>query len=167
MNRPYKNTESSSVEFFTGREVEHSPMFGQQTLFVVGLKNIKEIKSKLDFGITHIYFGANQSFNPETSNDKVEWKKMIRYFLNDGYNCTLDFDVRYVEFISKTLLKDTKFYPMISVKIPNLTSFHNATVKFDDISFNKTNKGVYCMPLDNIYTCNFTTWSEYTNDEPV
>ncbi len=92
---------------------------------------------------------------------------MIQYFLADGFNCTLDFDVKYVDFVSKSLLKYSTFFPMISVKIPNITSFHNATVKFDDIDFNKTNNGVYCMPLNSIYNCKFTPWSAYTNDEPL
>ena len=42
---------------------------------------------------------------------------------------------------------------------------HNATVKFDDVDFNKTNPGVWCVPLD---VCvnkeHFSDWDKYVGD---
>jgi hypothetical protein len=39
MNRP----EHDNIDFFTGKEVEHTPAFGKQTLFVVGVQSVDRI----------------------------------------------------------------------------------------------------------------------------
>jgi hypothetical protein len=44
MNRQGHN----SVEFFTGTEVERTPAFGLQTLFVVGVHTQQEIQDWID-----------------------------------------------------------------------------------------------------------------------
>jgi hypothetical protein len=62
-----------------------------------------------------------------------------------------------------------KFIPMMSLKLGywkqwNMNS-HNATIKFDDVDFNKTNPGVWCMPLDDaIQSRFFSDWDKYTGD---
>ena len=62
---------TDDTKFFVGTEVEHTPMYGQRTLFVIGLQNPKEILARaLNNNCPHIYLGANQSFNPShTSQD--------------------------------------------------------------------------------------------------
>jgi len=65
MDRPGHTEE---VKFFIGTEVEHSPAYGQRTLFVVGAQNPKEILARaLNNNCPHIYLGANQSFSPQKS----------------------------------------------------------------------------------------------------
>jgi hypothetical protein len=59
MNRPNHN----NIKFFIGTEVEHSPAFGQRTLFVIGVQDSTDIIAEARrHACTHIYFGANQSF---------------------------------------------------------------------------------------------------------
>ena len=43
MERAYKDGESSNVVFFTGFEVEKTPAFGMDTLFVVGPQPLNDI----------------------------------------------------------------------------------------------------------------------------
>ena len=110
------------IEFFTGTEVEHSPAFGHQTLFVVGIQDSQIIQQEAkNNNCTHIYFGANQSF-PQSDMDSDEmqdWEMMITDCLEAGWLCTLDFDVANVEQITSGRLTEfNNFIPMISVKLP-------------------------------------------------
>ena len=71
--------------YFTGEEIEQTPMIGQRTLFVVGIrpaKEIEELASKKD--IKHVYFGTSQSFNPSSEtlvcyDDNTIRKKLLGY----------------------------------------------------------------------------------------
>ena len=170
MDRPNHN----QVDFFIGKEVEHSPAFGHRTLFVVGIQNEQVIvELAKNHQCTHIYFGANQSFpNPEV-NDAVTWKDwedMIMESLQHGLLCTLDLDVKSAEGLCESsLIEYNNFIPMISVKLPYIQMLgYNATIKLDDIDFAKTNPGVWCHSLHELRDRKvFTDWSKYTQDEVI
>lgn len=162
-----------NVEFFVGDEVEHTPAFGKKTLFVVGVQSAEKIHQYLDnnpFGIEHIYFGANQSFPNLRVNDGGEWARwetMIYHFLDRGYWCTLDVDIACVEGLCESgLCEQNRFIPMISAKIPYISQLgYNATLKIDDIDFERTNPGVWCHRLHQLQSPRtFTDWSKYTKD---
>lgn len=168
------------VSFFVGREVEHTPAFGQLTLFVVGVHSETDIDLALDTHyklggkpITHIYFGANQSFpNPEFDDGPAwrVWEGMITPFLQKGYLCTLDLDVKSAEgLVEGSLVEYNNFVPMISVKLPYLQMLgYNATIKLDDKDFAATNPGVWCHQLHDLRDrSKFTDWSKYTQDEVI
>ena len=171
MKRDYTDGVVDDADFFIGTEVEHTPAYKQKTLFVVGIKSGAEIQSRaLAYKCTHIYFGANQSFNPTTDEEFADWVDMIMLFLKSGYLCTLDFDVKYVEKIAEIKLGElTTFIPQISVKMPYVKLLNNnATIKIDDVDFKATNPGVWCHSLSNLIgRKNFTDWSEYTKDEII
>jgi hypothetical protein len=103
MNRQGHET----ANFFVGTEVEASPVAGHRTLFVVGLQDADQIMWQLGESdrksknpITHIYFGANQSFPNPTMNDAEPWdawERMVQHWLDRGYWCTLDLDVSAVD----------------------------------------------------------------------
>lgn len=164
-----------STQFFLGREVEHTPVKGRKTLFVIGLQAVSDIERLLQDkylalceDTRHVYFGANHSFNPESAQDWHAWETMIRQFLDRGYWCTLDFDVRHAELVAETALVEyNTFIPMISVKIPYVRQMnYNAVVKIDDRDFAATNPGVWCHKLHDLQQANvFTHWSEYSKDE--
>lgn len=158
------------VNFFTGVEVEHTPAYGMETLFVVGVQPTSEITPRLHKPGQHIYFGANQSFpNPEI-NDSVTWgawENMILHYLEQGYLCTLDIDVSSVEgLVEGALCEYNNFIPMISVKMPYIQMLgYNATLKLDDKDFAATNPGVWCHSIHNLRDRKvFTDWSKYTKD---
>ena len=45
-----------NIELFTGKEVEHTPAYGMQTLFVNGKPSVDKI---LEHAVEHVYMGAN------------------------------------------------------------------------------------------------------------
>jgi hypothetical protein len=172
MNREGHN----NVEFFTGTEVEHTPAFGKQTLFVVGIQPVNEIAHHFDrnpSGVEHIYFGANMSFpNPDINDIDTwrAWESMVSLFLQNGYPCTLDIDVKCVEGLAESdLCEYHNFIPMISVKLPYVQLLgYNATIKIDDRDFAATNPGVWCHSLHTLKDRRkFTDWNQYKNDKVI
>jgi hypothetical protein len=170
------------VSFFVGTEVEHTPAFGQRTLFVVGLQSMTDINRQLnkftnlimsEHNVTHVYFGANQSFpNPDCNDGDTwqAWEAMINNVLAQGFFATLDLDVSAVEgLLESSLIEQMKFIPMISVKLPYIKQLgYNATIKLDDKDFEATNPGVWCHSLHNLQKREvFTDWSKYTKDEVI
>ena len=169
MNRDYATGTSEGVEFFTGKEIEHTPAYGMDTLFVTGVQNPAEVLvlAKQE-KVRHIYFGANQSFKPKSTEELDQWQKMIVSMLKQDYWCTLDFDSKYAEDILETGLNEyRKFISMISVKLPYLTQFnYNATLKIDDKDFEASNPGVWTHKLHDLLASDkFTDWDQYKEDE--
>ena len=169
MNREgFENT-----SFFVGTEVEHTPMHGAKTLFVVGVHSPAVISQHLGNKIEHLYFGANMSFPKLDINDAEEWRTwqgMVQYFLERDYFCTLDIDVTCVEgLLESGLCEYRKFIPMISVKLPYIQHLgYNATIKLDDKDFDSTNHGVWCHRVHNLMDEKvYTNWSKYTKDETL
>jgi hypothetical protein len=168
MDRPGHN----KVSLFVGTEVEHTPAYGQKTLFVVGVQPVELIEAAyVAHKCTHIYFGANQSFGPDgTDQYGPPWDEMISYCLKKGYLCTLDFDASDTEYVLEFGFAEYhNFVPMVSVKLPYLQQLgYNATIKLDDKDFNATNPGVWCHSLHSLQNRTvFTSWSKYTKDEVV
>ena len=169
MNRP----EHDNVNFFTGIEVEHTPAYSMETLFVIGLQPFSEITPRLKTPGQHIYFGANQSFPNLHVNNGAEWAKwerMIYHYLDQGYWCTLDVDINCVEgLIESGLCDHNRFIPMISAKLPYIRQLgYNAVLKLDDKDFQATNPGVWCHNLHSLQNREtFTDWSKYTKDETL
>ena len=171
MNRPGHE----DVSMFFGTEVEQTPAFGMQTLFVISVQTVESINLQLTRGkqstIGHIYFGANHSF-PRCESDDIDvwrpWEDMIMPFLKAGYMCTLDIDSTCAEGLCEgPLVEYNNFIPMISVKLPYIQLLgYNATIKLDDKDFAATNPGVWCHSLHALRDRKvFTNWSQYTKDE--
>jgi hypothetical protein len=172
MKRTYDTGTSEAITFFTGKEIETTPAYGMDTLFVVGVHDpysIMEIAG--EHYCKHIYFGANQSFDAKGNTNDSEywrpWENMIHVCLEAGYWCTLDFDVKDVEgLLESGLTEKRRFIPQISVKIPHLQQLgYNATLKIDDVDFAATNPGVWCHRLNTLLDENkFTDWDQYGKD---
>ena len=165
-----------SVRFFFGKEVEHTPAYDMDTLFVVGVHSVEDIKSALahtTYETDHIYFGANMSFPNPPVNDFhtwTLWEDMIKPLLKTGLLCTLDIDSTSVEGLCESGLTEYhNFIPMISVKLPYMSQLgYNATIKLDDRDFAATNPGVWCHSLHTLQNREvFTPWSRYTKDTVI
>lgn len=171
MKRDYLEGESANILFFTGREVEHTPAFGMDTLFVVGLQPISTIEQKLSettYETNHIFFGANHSYNPSTPTQYTEWETMIIHFLDKGYLCSLDIPMGQVEEFNEGILCEyNNFIPQIRVPIPYIKLWnYNTMIKIDDKDFNSTNPGVWSQSLHSLTNRDyFTSWREYKNDK--
>ena len=141
---------TDDTKFFIGTEVEHTPAYGQRTLFVIGLQNPKEILARaLNNNCPHIYLGANQSFEITgehgTDAEQAGWDLMVNLCIGAGYLVTLDFDLEDLEWVQESgYSENNNFIPMISVKVPYIEQLgYNANIKIDDVDFNATNKGVW------------------------
>ncbi len=163
-----------AVSFFVGTEVEHSPAYGERTLFVVGIQDSITVMTEAHrHACPHIYFGANQSFPKLDVNDGngwQPWERMISDCLDHAFTCTLDLDVSCAEgLLESGLVERHNFIPMLSVKLPYIRQLgYNATLKLDDRDFRATNPGVWCHSLHALQRRSvFTDWSKYTQDEVI
>lgn len=169
------NTEErQDVVYFTGYEVEHTICHGMKTLFVVGAPPLQEIlqQANRDVDIKQIYFGTSQSFNPKdiSQEEYAPWDEVVVGCLKEGYWVTLDFDVKHVEGVLESGYNEyERFVPMISCKIPYINQFnYNATLKLDDLTWGKTNPGVWTHQLHDLKSKDkYTYWDQYTNDTSV
>ncbi len=174
MKREYKEGIKETVKLFTGVEIEQTPAYGMQTLFVVGIQDCKNIINLANAkNCNHIYFGANQSFpliKPDDARVWKQWEFMIQTCLDADFWCTLDLDVSCVEgLLEGPLVENRRFIPQLSIKIPYLTQLgYNATIKIDDKDFDATNPGVWCHRLRDLTTTDsFTDWDQYAKDEII
>jgi hypothetical protein len=162
-----------NVNFFFGKEVEKTPAFGKQTLFVVGIQPMDEIAyhfARHPSGVEHIFFGANHSFCPQTLSEWDRWSAMIVHFLKLGYVCSLDIPVTHVEDFNDTCLCEYRnFIPQIRVSIPYVKLWnYNTMIKIDDNDFDATNPGVWTHSLHSLMSRRtFTDWDQYNEDNPV
>lgn len=169
MKRNYTTGEADDIQFFIGKEVEHTPAFGLQTLFVTGVHSVEEIALNLN-GAEHIFFGANHSFNPQNNLDWQRWETMIEFFLRKEYLCSLDIPMSAVEEFNENGLNEyDNFIPQIRVPIPYIKLWnYNTMIKIDDKDFNATNPGVWSHSLHNLKDrSKFTDWSQYKNDKVI
>jgi hypothetical protein len=169
MKRDYTNGEADNVQFFLGKEVEHTPAFGMMTLFVTGVHPIEESALNLN-GAEHIFFGANHSFNPQNNLDWQRWETMILFFLDKGYLCSLDIPMSAVEEFNENGLNEyNNFIPQIRVPIPYIKLWnYNTMIKIDDKDFNATNPGVWSHSLHTLKDrSKFTDWLQYKNDKVI
>jgi hypothetical protein len=157
-----------NVNFFLGKEVEKTPAFGKQTLFVVGVQSVDDIAEHIH-GVEHIFFGANHSFYPQTPTEWDWWSAMIVHFLKLGYVCSLDIPVTHVEDFNDTCLCEYRnFIPQIRLSIPYVRLWnYNTMIKIDDNDFDATNPGVWTHSLHNLMSRRtFTDWDQYQEDTP-
>lgn len=167
MKRDYDNGVAENVTFFTGIEIEHTPAYGKKTLFVTGIQSVESIALNLQ-GCEHIFFGANHSYNPKHNIEADQWEKMIRFFLEKGYLCSLDIPLSAVEeFNDGGLNEYNNFIPQIRVPIPYIKLWnYNTMLKIDDKDFNATNPGVWSHSLHKLMDREqFTSWDQYKGDK--
>lgn len=170
MKRDYSTGVADSAVFFEGIEVEHTPAFGMQTLFVTGCQPITEITPRLRKPGQHIFFGANHSFNPLERDEWKAWENMIEHYLKQDYLCSLDIPISAVEeFNDGPLNEYDNFIPQIRVPIPYIKLWnYNTMLKIDDKDFKATNPGVWTHSLHDLQRrTKFTSWDKYKDDKII
>ncbi len=171
MKRNYESGLIDDAVFFFGKEVEHTPAHGMDTLFVVGIQSFSNIETNLErYNINHIFFGANHSFDPKDNLEWQRWESMIQYFLDKAYLCSLDIPIHQAEeFHEGGLCENNNFIPQIRVPLPYIKLWnYNTMVKIDDKDFNATNPGVWSHSLHSLMDrSKFTDWNQYKNDEII
>ena len=173
MNNTEYNNIINEVDFFHGIEVQNTPTFGLNTLFVVGIQEVDVIiDNAIHYNCDAIYFGKNQSFNAASVEEWNVWENMIRNVLDhpNQFWCSLDIDSNYIlELHESGLTENHRFIPVISVKLPYIELLnYNTVLKFDDIDFDKTNAGIWCHRLHDIMDTNkFTHCKELSTSEII
>jgi hypothetical protein len=173
MKRDYTTGELDNAIFFFGKEVEHTPAHGMDTLFVTGVQPIEAIEGALantTYETNHIFFGANHSFDPVDYTEHKEWEDMIYYFLKKDYLCSLDIPISQVEeFHEGGYCEYDNFIPQIRVPIPYIKLWnYNTMLKIDDKDFKATNPGVWSHSLHTLMDrSKFVDWAQYKNDEVI
>ena len=174
MKRDYETGVAEDVRFFTGIEVEHTPAYGMETLFVDGMHPVGTIREKLG-DIKHIFFGANHSFRPGTNfpQDAGNWERyeaMIMPFIKGGYLVTLDVPMDHAEALLESgMIEHDNFIPQLRIPMPYIKQYnYNTMIKIDDKDFNATNPGVWCHRLHDLMdSTKFTSWDKYRLDKPL
>ena len=172
MKRDYETGVSDTPIFFTGVEVEKTPAFNIKTLFVTDVQNYNEImKHYTNEQCEHIFFGANHSYNPVTSDNFEDWDLMIRAFTDQGILCSLDIPstINLEWFLDGGLVESDYFIPQLRVVVPYIKQWgYNAMIKIDDKDFKASNPGVWCHSLHDLMDREkFTDWSKYSLDKPL
>ena len=171
MERDYETGTKEQVTFFTGVEVEKTPAFGMQTLFVDGIQDAETIIHYYnEWKCTHIFFGANHSYNPSEADEFEAWDKYILEFVKEGYLCSLDIPIGYAEeFLESGLTEYENFIPQLRVPVPYIKQWnYNTMVKIDDKDFKASNPGVWCHSLHNLMDREkFTDWGKYSLDKVI
>jgi hypothetical protein len=170
MKRDYDTGEANNITFFTGVEVEKTPAFGMKTLFVTGVQPCDVIQEHYDYQqCEHIFFGANHSYQPVTSEEFEDWDLMIRTFTDQGILCSLDIpsDINLEWFLDGGLTESDNFIPQLRVVVPYVAQWnYNTMIKIDDKDFKASNPGVWCHSLHDLMDRNkFTDWSKYGLDK--
>lgn len=157
--------------YFTGVEVENTPLKGKETLFVIGCQSSADILKRVKkHKVDHVYLGCGYCFSPESRDDWLEWNKVILDLLAQDLWVTLDYNVKYAEELLLTSWNEhNKFVSMISVPLPYINQHnYNATIKLDDKHFKGTNSGVWCHSLHDLRSRDsYTDFSEYVGDKVV
>ena len=172
MKRDYESGILSTPTMFTGVEVEKTPAFGMQTLFVDGIQDIEtilEYYNKLE--CKHIFFGANHSYHPKTADEFEQWDEYILEFVKEGYLCSLDIPstINLEWFLEGGLVEYDNFIPQIRVVVPYVKQWnYNTMVKIDDKDFKASNPGVWCHSLHDLMDREkFTDWGKYGLDKVI
>ncbi len=169
MLRDYKNGIFDNVKLFSGKEIEHTPAFGLQTLFLarndLTLAQIEE--QALMASAEAIYYGANRTYMHNHGMQLAQILQLLdkNYFVTVDYPYTLHEDVK-EKFSS--CWKHPKFIPFCSIIFPHTEDDTQLCIKVDDVDFNKTNPGVWTMSMENYkQSAGHTKWDEYKKDEPM
>jgi len=169
MKRTYSTGIKKDVTVFSGLEIEHTPAYGLQTLFIarndLTFDQIQELAVLSN--AEAIYYGANRSY----VHGHYMQVPQIMKFLEHGYYVTVDYPFELHQMVGQKfalIWKHEKFIPFCSIIMPDSEEDSSLCFKIDDIDFNKTNPGVWTMNMKDFKDkAGFTKWDEYIKDEPI
>ena len=169
MKREYKTGLKDDVKVFSGFEIEHTPAYGLQTLFLarndLTFDQIQELAVLSN--AEAIYYGANRSY----IHSHFQQVLQVIKFIEHGYYVTVDYPFELHQLVSQKYAltwKHEKFIPFCSIIMSNSEEDTSLCFKIDDIDFNKTNPGVWTMSMKDFKSkAGYTKWEDYKKDEPV
>ena len=165
----YTTGKKDNVQVFTGKEVEHTPALGLQTLFLarndLTFEEIVTLADKVK--AKAIYYGANRTFIPDIQDQPLQIKKLLK----KGYYVTIDYQYNIHEEVKqnfKNVWNHKNFIPFCSIIFADTDKDKQLYFKIDDIDFNKTNSGVWAKSMKSLKeSAGYTKWSQYKKDKPI
>ena len=169
MLRDYKTGVKEDVKVSSGKEIEHTPAYGLQTLFLgrndLTFEQIHDLCDSVK--AEAVYYGANRSFVANVHNQVAQMARL----LERGYYVTLDYPYSMHNAVQKQfnlVWNHEKFIPFCSIIFENVDNDKQLCFKVDDIDFNKTNSGVWTMSMKDFKEkAGYTKWEEYKQDQPI
>lgn len=169
MQRDYATGYKEDVNVFSGLEIEHTPAYGKQTLFLA--RNDLTFDQIISLAVASdaeaIYYGANRTYMHSHAMQLAQ----IHQLLDRGYWVTVDYPYELHRLVSKkfaTCWTNEKFIPFCSIIFPYTEDDKQLCFKVDDEDFNKTNTGVWSMSMEDFKSkAGYTKWEEYKKDEPI
>ena len=169
MLRDYSTGYKEDVNVFSGIEIEHTPAYGKQTLFLA--RNDLTFDQILSLCVSSnaeaVYFGANRTYMHNHAMQLAQ----IHQLLDRGYWVPVDYPFELHQLVAKkfsTCWRKDKFIPFCSIIFPHTEEDDNLCFKVDDVDFNKTNPGVWSMTMKDFkQKAGFTKWEDYKQDEPI
>ena len=169
MEIDYKTGVKDDIKVFSGVEIEHTPAYGLQTLFLarndLTFDQIQELAVLSN--AEAIYYGANRSY----IHSHFQQVLQVIKFIEHGYYVTVDYPYELHQLVSQKYAltwKHKKFIPFCSIIMPNSEEDTSLYFKIDDIDFNKTNPGVWTMGMKDFKDkSGYTKWEDYKKDEPI
>ena len=169
MKRNYSTGVKKDVTVFSGIEIEHTPAYGLQTLFLarndLTFDQIQECAVMAN--AEAIYYGANRSYK---HNHYMQVAQIIK-FLEHGYYVTVDYPFELHQMVNQKFAlcwKDPKFIPFCSIIMPHSEEDTSLCFKIDDVDFDSTNSGVWTMSMKDFKEkSGYTKWEDYKKDEPI
>ena len=120
MKREYKTGLKDDVKVFSGFEIEHTPAYGLQTLFLarndLTFDQIQELAVLSN--VEAIYYGANKSY----MHNHYQQVPQIIKLLEHGYYVTVDYPFELHQLVSQKFAlcwKNSKFIPFCSIVFPD------------------------------------------------
>ena len=169
MERIYKTGKKNNITVFSGKEIEHTPAYGKQTLFLarndLTFDQIQELAVLSN--AEAIYYGANRSY---MHNHYQQVLQVIK-FIEHGYYVTVDYPFELHQLVSQKYAltwKHPKFIPFCSIIMPHSEEDTSLCFKIDDVDFDSTNSGVWTMSMKDFKEkSGYTKWEDYKKDEPI
>lgn len=172
MNRTYENMVTNTAKMFVGLEVERTPYFGLRTLFVVASPQDQvDLITTLaeQNNCTHIFLGANHSYEPQSIEEALEWSKAIGV-LSKKFKVSVDVGSNFLHYFRRSnahLIENVCL--QIRLEISHIQEYNDLVmIKIDDSGFKHGNPGIWTTPLTKICVEeNFTAWDAYNQDRIV
>lgn len=181
MNRDYEGLTTDRVSHFIGREVENTPAYGLETLFIVpdgkSTDEIIQIIKKHESEVENVYLNANHimiehEMDPSDffSRDWGSVLETIEKSRHIKYATIEIFNPLNIAMLEDFLKKYKKLIFNVSIQIPNAEEYRNrVSIKIDDIDFKATNPGVWSCVVTDImaHSYTFTPWEQYKKDRII
>ena len=157
-----------NVHLYISPEMDHTNANGMKTLYVTGVRSVQQtIDAALNNNCKNVHFGALGTFQ---KNKKLT--EIIDLCFEHGLMVTVEYPLSVHDWVQENFsqyFSNRNFIPIINVTIDNIEDISlNTVVKFDDTTWNSTNRGTWSVTVPELLSSNrFVDWVNHNNEEIV